>query len=273
MHSDYLVAFVNAIHAARGQACGRPADDVTQRLYERLGNRLIQFLQVDPGRRLVTKSPSVLHIDRFFTFFPHARLVILVRDGRDVVSSCMQTFGWDFDRATRLWAAGAEEIHSFDAHASVALRHCYRIVRYEDLLTDPPRTLEDLLVFLHLDTTAFDFEAAGRLPVRGSSTYRGGSDRVHWAPVEKTEAFNPLQRWRSWGQDEHQRFAWLAGRQLGYFGYPPSAHAVKGGIPTAVHTLRDWKWYGVATGQRISNGVRRRLAQARRRFDEVRRSP
>jgi hypothetical protein len=243
---------------------------VTDLFYESLGDGLIQFLQVD-HRRTVTKSPSVLRLDRFFKFFPKAQLLLLVRDGRDVVSSCMQTFGWDFDRAARVWAAGAEEIHQFD-QAEGERRQSYRIVRYEDLVRDLRQTLQEVLLFLALDPAVFDFEAAERLPVRGSSTYRGDSDRVHWIPVEKTEAFNPLQRWGSWGPDEHRRFAWLGGRQLCYFAYPPSAYVVEPGIPSAEHVLRDWIWHARTGSRRVANGVQRRIRRVQERFGQVLRS-
>ena len=44
----------------------------------------------------MTKSPSVAHLDRFFAFFPRARLLILVRDGRSVAQSAIDTFGVEF---------------------------------------------------------------------------------------------------------------------------------------------------------------------------------
>jgi len=273
MHSDNLVAFINSVQGAWDPAWKDPHEDVTNLFYEALGNGLIQFLQAQQQRRLVTKSPSVLHLDRFFRLFPKARLVILVRDGRDVVSSCMQTFGWEFDRAARLWAAGAEEIHRFDLAADEQLRRSYRIVRYEDLVGDLRQTLQKLLLFLDLKPSLFDFEAAERLPVRGSSTYRGGRDRVHWTPVQKTDAFDPLQRWRSWSPDEHRRFAWLGGRQLGYFAYPPSAHSVEAGIPSAKHMVRDWIWHARATSRRIVNGEQRRLDKVQARLGHRRRLP
>ena len=42
---------------------------------------------------------QVVPDERFFAFFPCARLLILVRDGRSVVQSAVDTFGWDFDTA------------------------------------------------------------------------------------------------------------------------------------------------------------------------------
>ena len=83
----------------------------------------------------MTKSPSVRHLDRFFAFFPRARLLILVRDGRSVVQSAMDTFGWDFERACRAWAEAANTIDRFQQSES-ARADRWRIVRYEDLIDD-----------------------------------------------------------------------------------------------------------------------------------------
>ena len=58
-----------------------------------LGDGLVSFLWVERDRRLVAKTASVRNVDRFFTFFLRAHLLILVRDGRSVVQSCMSTFG------------------------------------------------------------------------------------------------------------------------------------------------------------------------------------
>ena len=88
----------------------------------------------------------------------------------------MQTFGWEFDRAARFWA---RQLKSSTG-------------------TTLLRTLHELLVLLDLEPSVFDRAAAERLPVRGSSTYRGGGERVHWTAVEKTSAFDPVERWRTW---------------------------------------------------------------------------
>ena len=181
---------------------------------------LLSFLWGERDRRLVAKTPSVQHIDRFFAFFPRARLLILVRDRRPVVQSCMSTFGWDFDRAARSWAAAADEIRRFQGKQRPGNER-YLLVRYEDLLEDLNGSLSDILRFAGLDQGLFDFEAAADLPVRGSSAYFGpGRASVHWEPVPKGPEFDPGERWRWWSPEMHERFEWIAGRQLEYSATP-----------------------------------------------------
>jgi hypothetical protein len=94
------------------------------------------------------------------------------------------------------------------------------IIRYEDLYLGLDSELPKILNFLNLDGEVYDFDAARELPVRGSSTHRGGKDHVHWEqPVKKTSDFNPIGRWKNWDRRMHERFNWIAGQYLTEFGY------------------------------------------------------
>jgi hypothetical protein len=263
-HVDLLLAYTSAVRRSWDPAWGAFADDLPDRFHEALGEGLISFLWVDRERRLLTKSPTVKNVDRFFTFFPRARLLILVRDGRAVVQSCMATFGWDFDTAARRWARAADEIRRFDdRHRHRRLP--YRIVRYEDLLDDLQPTLAGILDFLDLDRDAFDFEAAARLPVRGSSVHFGpGRDSVHWEPVEKDATFDPRVRWHRWAPELHQRFDWIAGRQLRHFGYAQAASQVHGAGQILRHHVLDWRWQTATAARFVGSRLRARLGRASR---------
>jgi len=210
--SDHLLAYTRDVRARWDPMWGVFDDELMRRFHESLGDGLLSFLWGERDRRLVAKTPSVQHIDRFFTFFPRARLLILVRDGRSVVQSCMSTLGWDFDRAARSWAAAADEVRRFQGKERTENER-YLLVRYEDLLDDLNGSLSDILRFAGLDQDAFDFEAAADLPVRGSSAYFGpGRTSVHWEPVPKGPDFDPRVRWRSWSPEMHERFEWIASK-------------------------------------------------------------
>jgi protein-tyrosine sulfotransferase len=221
-HSDHLVAFARSVRAAWDPRWG-DFDDLPARLTASLGDGLVSFLREDRGRRLVTKSPSVHRLDRFFAFFPTARLLVLVRDGRAVTRSAMETFGWGFERAARAWAQGADEIRRFRETYGDAHPERWRLVRYESLVEDLDVELPEVLRFLELDLDRYDMGAARNLPVRGSSWFFGeGGSAVHWEPVEKDPDFLPTERWRSWTPERLERFEWLAGDRLRYLGYGSS---------------------------------------------------
>lgn len=256
--SDHLVRFVEAVRASWDPVWGTFSTDLPDRMCEGLGEGLVAFLWTDRTRRLLTKSPSVVHLERFFRFFPWARLVILVRDGRSVVQSAMDTFGWDFDRATHAWSEAARTIEEFQ-RAESARADRWRLVRYEDLVDDTEGQLRALFEFLGLDAARYDFGAARNLPVRGSSAFGRRDGKVQWETVPKDTSFAPKERWRSWTVGQLERFDWVAGDQLARLGYADSRRPFSP-IRSALHTLRDWRWRTVATTRRVIYRTRVRVA-------------
>jgi hypothetical protein len=256
-HADLLAHFAATVRGRWDPSWGEVTEQTMAELSASIGNGLLDFLSTDDKRRLVTKNPSVIGVDRVFTFFPTAQVIILVRDGRAVVESCGRTFGWDFDLAARRWAAAADIALRF-LSGRAADDPAVRLVRYEDLFADPRGQLTRLLSFLDLDVADYEMSAAERLPVRGSSVFHGSRAQVHWDPVERTPDFDPLRRWAHWTAAEHTRFAWLAGRQQTALGYglddavpaTPSARArqrlasvrwrARRGVDLTEYRLRGW---------------------------------
>ena len=175
-------------------------------------------------RRIVTKTPMIAGLRHFFRLFPDAHLLILVRDGRAVVESNVQSFLKEPEQITRLWVRFARKIIEFDRDRANANR-AYLIVRYEELVADPERELRLILPFLGLDLDSYDFQAARSLPVVGSSTFKRGAGPVHWFPVLKTDDFNPMARADHWQRAQHERFNWLAAEYLSAFGYEPKTYS------------------------------------------------
>jgi hypothetical protein len=231
-------------------------------LLSHLGDGLIAFLNrqrrpATAAARLVTKSPSVRNLACFARLFPRAPLLIVVRDGRAVVESGMQSFGWSFEAGARTWARAAKEIIDFSERADPATsRHL--IVRYEDLVADPETQLRRIFGHLDLDPDAYDYEAARRLPVYGSSERVGaGGEGLHWDPVERGAAFDPLGRFRHWDQARHDRFNWIAGERLATFGYEPVTGR-RTGLATARNRIEDLGWHLRRRAVRVARRLRRR---------------
>jgi protein-tyrosine sulfotransferase len=265
-HSDQLTAFVDRVRETWDPIWGTFTPDLEGRFCEGIGEGLLSFLRMDKGR-LVIKAPSVQHLERFFTFFPRGRLLILMRDGRAVAQSAMATLGWDFERACRAWATAADTICHFQQTQSAHAER-WRLVRYEDLVDDTETELRSLFRFLDLDPSKYDFDAARNLPVRGSSWYGRREAPVDWQTVPKDASFAPKERWRSWSSDRLDRFDWLAGSQLRRFGYARSSVNVRVGRSMS-HTVRDWRWRIVTATRltifrtRVRLGLRRRLGLVR----------
>ena len=223
-----------------------------ERLHRIMGEALLEFIgqgaapdaagaALARSGRLVTKTPSVANLGHLFTFFPHARVVILVRDGRAVVESIVRGFNWDYETGIRRWDSAAREILSFRAAGGAALERSI-IVRYEDLFSTLESELCRLLTFLDLDQERYDFQRAVGLPVRGSSVFgqeHGGSKS---ARIPRTEEFSPLARAAHWNRWKHERFNRLAGESLESLGYQrvSPGKSLPGGM--VIQWLRDAWW-------------------------------
>ena len=239
-HADPLVDFVKTVREAWDPIWGDYPAGISDDLCAALGRGLLSFLRVDDGRRLIAKSPSVRHIDWFFRFFPQAKLLLLVRDGRSVAQSAMATFGWDLDRAGRAWAEAAREILTFQ-RAESTRADSWLVIRYEDLVDDPEETLRSIFEFLGLDPNRYDFDAARDLPVRGSSAFGRREGQVHWESVPRDAQFDPRARWQTWTPAQRNRFEWLAGQELHALGYGPAPVPTSLGA-TVQQSGRDLIW-------------------------------
>jgi hypothetical protein len=212
------------------------------------GDALLRALaatyELEPGT-VFFKDPTTEGLESFFDFFPDEKLVLLVRDGRDNVASGVKasmakrknmTFShearrylnhWafrDFRGHAKQWAASARRILAFDAaHKSSAHADQYLILRYEDVYSDPRMWARKLFDFMELaveDEVLAEVEALG---VVGSSYYSADqtetASKVNWVPTPRTEAFRPVERWRSWGAAKKQMFKRIAGDELLALGY------------------------------------------------------
>ncbi|MEB3359470.1 MAG: sulfotransferase [Synechococcales bacterium] len=242
-------------HGLRGEndpARQRYNQELQSKLFASLGEGLLAYLNhlnPDSGvKPLVTKTPFVRNLSRFFHLFPQARLIILVRDGRAVAESSVKSFNTSYEVMIHRWAEAAHEILAFDQ----AHRHTdapYLIVRYEDILDHLEVEMRSILNFLGLSPDVYDFDMAVNLPVFGSSEEFAKAreaaiadpEKSGWKVVDKCkQKFNPKSRWSHWSADQHCRFNWIAGSYMEQFGYElEAAQSSLGGFR---NQALDLKW-------------------------------
>ena len=204
-------------------------------LRESMGNGLLDFisrtqscpeLESVSKIKLLAKTPTVRGLADFFDYFPNSKLILLVRDGRDIVSSGTKSFGWSFDKAARDWSKAVQSITTFlskNNHFSESVM----LVKYEDLYADEEATLTSILNFMDLDANKFDFEALNSLGISGSSELVDKQGKVTWnEKLKKSDEFSPVERWRKWPSIKQKRFDYLAGEQLDALGYKRASEAV-----------------------------------------------
>lgn len=168
--------------------------------------------------RYVTKTPSVEGLNRFFSIFPNAIPIVLIRDGRAVVESGMRSFGWDFIEATQRWKDRARTVLAFqDMLKESSLPGM--IVRFEDLITDEAKCLTGIFHHLAIDPQRYDFQQARELKVLGSSQTAISEGELHWRRTDKPAGYSPLRRFEHWNPEQHHQFNAIAGEELGLLGY------------------------------------------------------
>lgn len=128
------------------------------------------------------KSPNYLtEMPLLRSLFPEARFLHIIRDPRDHCLSVVKTWRKNPLRAATMWRLEVGQARSFGR----TLGQHYHEVRFEDLITEPESTLQEICGFLGLpfEAAMMDFtrsyedlgDAAGALRIVGSNVhkYRG----------------------------------------------------------------------------------------------------
>lgn len=230
---DYLLRYADRLdayahHTTQHWAARPPGDtDHAKRLLARIGESLLDHLreQITPGKRLLLKTPRAIGLERAARMLPTAKLVLMIRDGRDVVESAARSFPYaGHGEWARRWADGARRILDFtERQAPDEAGRRWVLVSYRELFEDPVSVARRCIAFVDADENALDVEAIRALGVRGSSTARGGKAAVHFSPVERPEDFRPLGRWTNWSMARRLQIELRLGRELRQLGYTRDA--------------------------------------------------
>jgi hypothetical protein len=165
--------------------------------------------------------------------FPNAQVLVLARDGPATVESGHRSFGWPYEEAMLAWRQSVRRILSFLASEDGPRS---QLIRFEDLTADPIREIAQVLDFLGLDPVRYPFDRIDDIPVFGSSSFgRTNGEEVHWRPVPKDPSFDPLARAQSWPPHRLARFAWLAGAEQRWLGYPTHSLSPMGRVWNVAH--------------------------------------
>jgi len=161
------------------------------------------------------KTPHyVHHVERLLGIWPHARVVILVRDGRDVALSLKRMpFG-----PNNAWAAAQWWARGIRAGATAQERHPANVmtVRYEDLAREPARHVPPVCEFLGLTYRPEMLDLAhadrSRIVPDQASWFPTLFDGINTTSVGRWEREMPVR--------DQAVFAALAHDELAGLGYP-----------------------------------------------------
>lgn len=203
--------------------------------------------------RFGDKTPAYLHhVDRLLEVWPQARVVVLVRDGRDVALSILRVpFG-----PNNVWAAGRWWARGIRLGLEAERRHPgqVRSLRYEDVVADPGPAVRELCVFLGLmfDPAMLEIEKSdpAKIVKDQAGWFTGLSDGINTSAVGK---------WRRELTPRQQRtFVAAAGPELAELGYEPGEAGSVSAGESLLYGLHD-------VSRRALNVVKLRLVQERGR--------
>lgn len=193
-------------------------------LMRHIGRGILQYFStfITSGKTLLFKTPDAGNVENVLHLFPQAKVVILVRDGRDTMESFAKSWGGTgaFEKMCERWSQRTETILKFKEQADKAgMSDSYIEVRYDRLNDDTTAEMKKIFTFLNLDNDKYPWEELKDMPVLGSSAYKNESGKVHWEPIKKTEEFKPNQKWINWSSWKKRTFKRLAGENLIKLGF------------------------------------------------------
>ena len=173
--------------------------------------------QVPASQRMLLKMAGIHYLDNFFDAFPHEHLLLVVRDGRDVVRSTLNSWpSLGFINVCRRWNQSARLALHFDKNNQQ--RAGYKMFRFEDILPDPAAFIRTVSAEFDLPLNQYDFSEIDKLPIRGSSSLKENGS-VTWQAIEKPKAFNPIGGWQQWPNYKKAIFKKIAGQTMIDLGY------------------------------------------------------
>jgi len=173
-------------------------------------------------RRWIEKTPKHVHLlDRIFSRYPEARVLFVVRDGRDVAVSMRKRFG-DFETGLRRWVEDNSRGLEWVADARVML------VRYEDLVKRYDETMPRICSFIDepFEESLVDYHQkpayifADSVENPGSASGKDHKKYRNWQINQKL--FDGSGKWVTEMTDDEKRTFKAnpqAMRLLGEFGY------------------------------------------------------
>lgn len=204
------------------------------KFYSTVGASLLKYLRQGvpdaDGKVLLSKTPSVQNIERCFQLFPGRKVVIIIRDPRDIAISAFNTWKIPFDQTIINYNEAFSSIVNMEKEST---SKDYLILRFEDLILEREEWTKKCLDFLDLDEKRFHWKILDKLPVFGSS------EEDSWKIKNKKISFQPIGRWKSLPTQQLENLSKPISESLGYFGYPVSPEEEINPLPTLQERLKQ----------------------------------
>lgn len=184
------------------------------------GASIIAYLYsfVPANKTLLIKIPDVQFLQYFPTVFPHENLLLLMRDGRDLVSSTVRTWPSEkFSNVCTQWKNSAQHMIAFNRFHSLK-RDDYHYGKYEEIVDKPTEFVSNACKWFGLNADRYPFDQIEELAYRGSSTLQP-EGAVNWEPIKSSKATKTVGHWQQWSVRQTRQFKKIAGAALIEAGY------------------------------------------------------
>ena len=146
---------------------------------------------------------------------PHAKVIVILRDGRDMAISYQQKWPeWTLSKAMKLWQQEAQYlIHILED--KICTDHQLYVLRFEDLITRGKKLLPTLFDFLQLDASAFPYEKMEDLNSVGGTI----NSIQEYDAQRKARFYQPIRLHTSLSKLTNWKLKKIAKAELKYFNY------------------------------------------------------
>jgi len=226
---DFIIHNSNHLlkHVSETQNCwntiwkGMDKDKYGKKYLDYISNALIDYLSpntdIKEHQYCITKTPSVENIDNFFKLFPQSKLIILVRNGKDIIESGVKGFGWNYTNAMKMIRRRGELIIDFIKENDKNNKN-FIVVKYEDLVEDTEKSIKKIFNQFKIDDSLFNYDL-NDIPVYGSSFNKDEKDHVSWEPQKKNKEFTSLKRTKNWSYFMNLKYTFFCSNIDKYFNY------------------------------------------------------
>lgn len=195
------------------------------------------FRAADGKPRLLEKTPLHLrHLDEIFAWFPDARIVWIMRDGRACIAS-LRKVDWASNDPVLLARQWVRNVSYGLAQRDLRPGQVH-MIHYEALIADAPAEMAPLLEFLDLSPSdaVFDHAREVRTVKPTETSWKGNVGR----PLMSDRA----EAWRKeLPADVLPRLDAIMGPMLARFGYGPASDAAAPGWRTTLERMRGAALY------------------------------
>lgn len=183
--------------------------------YSTIGEALITYISKEVpdlcNKVLLSKTPSVQNLTRNFQMFPSSKVLIIVRDPRDVAASAFKSWNRPVKQTIYNWIAAAKSIAEFERHTQPDR---YFLLRYEDLISNREEWVRKCINFLGFVEDDYPWHALDQLPVFGSS-----EEGNNWQVKSISPSFHSIGRWKKLSSQQIHYLSSINSSYLDYFGY------------------------------------------------------